>query len=128
MDASCSPESARTVGLIPLTAVVTDASQRHYLVTGRTQLREPQARDEVRQVERLQETRREFVVHRLVGLDAAVDPAVCDHLLAVHPRLDPLHVGHRAAIGSGTFPDLRRDGIHPSPGYVLLTASGIPDH
>jgi hypothetical protein len=52
-----------------LTAVVADTSKRHDLVTGRAQLREPQARNEVRQVERFQEGRRVFVFYRLVGLD-----------------------------------------------------------
>lgn len=77
--------------------------------------------------ERLQKAHHQLVFHRLVGLDTAVDPAVSDHLPAVR-RLDPLHVGNRAAVGPGTFPDLRRDGIHSSPGYVFLMASGIPDH
>jgi antitoxin MazE6 len=110
-----------------LTAVVADASKRHDLVTIRTELREPQARDQARQVERFQEGRRVFVFHRLVGLDAAVDPAVRDHLPAIH-RFDPLHAGNRTAIRSRPFLDFYRDGIHPSPGYVFLAASGIPDH
>lgn len=80
----------------------------------------------MRKAKRFQKVRRVLVIYRLVGLNTAVDPAVCDHLLAVH-WLDPLHVRNRATIGAGAFPDLRRDAIHPSPGYVFLMASGIPD-
>jgi hypothetical protein len=113
--------------LILLAAVVADASQRHDLVAGRAQLGEPQARDQVREAEGLQKARHELVFHRLVGLDTAVDPAVCDHFPAVHLWLDRFHADNWAAVRSGTFPNLRRDGIHPSPGYVLLPASAIPD-
>lgn len=113
---------------ILLAAVVAAASQRHYLVTGRTQLREPQARDEVGKAERLQEARCELLFDRLVGLDTAVNPAVCDHLLAVYSRLDRLHAGNRATIRSRAFPNLRRNGVDPSQGYKVLMASGIPDH
>jgi len=49
-------------------------------------LREPQARDEVGKTERLEEARSELLFDRLVGLDTAVDLAVCDHLLAVYSR------------------------------------------
>jgi hypothetical protein len=114
--------------MILLAAIVADSRQRHDLVAGRTELREPQARDEARKAERLHKARRELVFNRLVRLDTAVDPAVCDYLLAVYSRLNPLHPGNWATIGSGTFPNLRRDGIHPSSGYKFLMASGIPDH
>ena len=115
-------------GLILLTAVVANASQRHDLMTGRTQLRKPQSRDEMRQVERFQEACRDFLVHCLIGLDTAVDPAVRDHLLAVHPGLDSFHADDWAAIRSGPCSNLNRDSINPAPSHELLMASGIPDH
>jgi hypothetical protein len=91
-------------------------------------LREPQARDQARKAERYQKVGCEFLSHRLVGLDTAVDPAICDHFPAVHPRLDRFHAGNWTAIRPGTIPDLGRDGTHPSPGNVFLLPSGIPNH
>lgn len=67
------------------------------------------------------------VIYCLVRLDTTVKAAVSDHLPAVH-RLDPFNVNIGAAMRPWTLSDLHGNGIHASQGYVLLAASGIPNH
>jgi hypothetical protein len=63
----------------------------------------------------------------LIILDAAVNPAVLDHLLAIHWH-DPLHIDNRTTTGSVDFSYLRWRAVDSPPGDLLLTSSGVPDH
>jgi hypothetical protein len=84
------------------------------------------AEESDQKAQRPQKISRDLVLHGLVALETAVEPAVSNHLLAVH-WINPLHTRNRPTIRPVSLPNLRWGCFYPSAGYVLLTASGVPD-